>query len=290
MSVELYGVTLHFDTPQTSLHHAAVLAGVTLHPATRLLSVFPSNLIGLTLHNETENNWLFEPSANPVVLTYLTAQQIQPPPEGASKVIVDWEAADVDGYEVYRLAGDHPLPSGSSRQEVIDASAVLVDDTLDGEATSCEEELTESENGETWTYYVFAHDSDTYSESRTAVVETIPSVPVGTSAKPRVGSVVIYWQFPPDSYVDGINVYRSSGAVFDASQAVKLNSELLTGNRFEDGPLNTENRVSEGTVPYPTGEVSYRIESQRDGTIWDIGTQNESQDQSEILIAERDLS
>jgi hypothetical protein len=197
---------------------------------------------------------------------------------------------DLNHLELYRVYGDHALPpragySKVTKEDLTLYGAVVVDDNLDKYAMSYVETLPPSQNGRTWTYYLLAIDSSTYSNSSwasTVMVETVPSIPKSISA--RVGNAKVLLNWHPvtggsDQNTDGFNVYRVQGPTFVESACIKVNTGLVnkTLAEFEDGSENVINRRPSGEVPYPiNGYVySYKIEAEDTLTEWDVGTKNQ---------------
>ena len=193
--------------------------------------------------------------------------------------------ADLDGFEVYRIPGQLPFPDGAHYDEVTGhGSVVAVDISLGSGSVTKTEALTSAENGETWTYYLFAKDTPNGNLSRgqAVYIETLTSKVQNLQASVGAGSITLTWDAVTDPNFNGVNIYRSPGGSFDPAQATQLNSLLVTGTSFEDGSGNVVNRRTPGEIEYPQGGItySYSVETQDTTSDWDTGTQNQSLDPS----------
>lgn len=193
--------------------------------------------------------------------------------------------------ELYRVPGDNPVsPSAGHTKVTKDAvfatpGVVVVSYNIPATITSWTDILNASDNGETWTYYLFAVDNASnanVSNAASIMIETIPTIPQNPRAAVSHNNVNLSWDNLPgssDININGFNVYRCEGAVFIDSACLKVNSSLIpkaTPN-FTDGPKNYLNRRPNSEVPFPqNGKVySYKIESEDSSTSWVVGTKNE---------------
>lgn len=192
------------------------------------------------------------------------------------------EITDLDVYELYRIPGQTPYPDGVHHDDILgDGGVVVVDDSISNSLTQFVDVLDSPENGKSWTYYLFAKDTKgNISRGQSMYIETLVSRVQNLQATVGDTKVVLTWDALVDPNVDGVNVYRSPGAVFDPSTAERVNSSLLTGTSFEDGPENAIDRRPPGEVAYPVSgqQYSYSVEAEDTVTDWDTGTQNESLD------------
>lgn len=193
--------------------------------------------------------------------------------------------------EIYRTLGDDPVPIAAGytyvtrENVVINPATVVVDASVVPTTVTYEASMGDGENGETWTYYLFAADDATspnYSQAAGVMVETIPSIPTHLQSAVDNGQVELEWHAlsPGSDYnTNGFNVYRCEGVVFDAAAAVRVNSTLIPKavTSFDDSAGNTSNRRPETEVPYPQNGLSYvyKIESQDTETEWELGTKNQ---------------
>jgi len=166
---------------------------------------------------------------------------------------------------------------------VVYPGLVTVSDAIPPGNTNWTETLDSSQNGKTWTYYLFAVDSNVtpnISRASSAMFETIPSIPQNPAASVSSNNVELAWDALPGSETntDGFNVFRCVGPVFTDSACYLVNSSLIikTTPIFEDGPHNHTNRRPNSEVPFPqNGYVySYKLESEDSVTAWLTGTKN----------------
>ena len=202
---------------------------------------------------------------------------------------------DLNFYELYRAPGNDPIPSGRFVDVVGYPYIVPVNTSIPAGSTQYIDTLTPTENGQTWTYYLFAADEEAapnFSLGGIKMVETISTIPQNLRKSVSDNRVVLGWDefsVGSDQNSNGWNIYRCFGSVFDPPAAQKLNSIVVTANSFDDSAFNLTNRVSGGTVPYPMNSnvYVYKVESVDSDTTWDVGTQNQSQGVAENLIAEK---
>src|SRR3989344_2387038 len=217
----------------------------------------------------------------------------------AAEVIIAYqsELQDLDHLEVYRLPGSDPVTDTSRSNVLAQSGLVVIDNALIPTSVQVIDTLVEDENGENWTYYIYAVDDESspnVSAADSVVVETIPTIPQNLIKQVSENQVKIFWDFLPvtsDSNTDGFNVYRSDGPVFDTSTAVRVNTTVIPSTTpfFDDSAGNGVNRrpISEVAIPVNGNEYTYRIESIDSVTSWDVGTENESAETNENLMATR---
>jgi len=200
---------------------------------------------------------------------------------------------DLGGYSLYRVPGSMPLASGADHGAVTGYSGCeTVSEAISSSAVSYEDQLGDGYNGETWTYYLFAQDdeaSPNYSLSHAVMVETLPGRPQNLTKSVGDAKVIVGWDAVGDDNLNGYNIYRCDGWTFDPSEALQVNSALITTQSFDDSVANVTNRVSEGTVPFPVnGETyTYQTEGQDTTSAWTTGTRNQKSGQSAITTAEK---
>ena len=200
---------------------------------------------------------------------------------------------DLDHYEVYRIPGSFPVSEPATYSDVTGhGSVVTVDAAVGSGATSDQDVLTASENGETWTYYIFAIDDEASANTSLAdavEVETFPTIPQNLGKTTGDAQIILSWDAITDTNFDGINVFRDDGLTFEAATAIQANSALVTGTSFDDSSANGSNRVTSGTLPYPVNgnAYSYKIEAEDTTTNWTTGTVNQSQGQAAQLTASK---
>ncbi len=200
---------------------------------------------------------------------------------------------DLDHFELYRIPGDLPLTPPVTQAVVVGVpGCVTVDDAISPSLNTLDEQLAATDNGKTWTYYLFAADDEAlvnYSMGAGVMVETIPTIPQGFHKHVGDSRIVLNWDAILDDNVDGVNVYRTDGSVFDPTNARKVNSAPVEDTQFDDSVLNETNRVAEGAVPFPIngGLYTYKIEAQDTVSEWDTGTRNQSAGQSAVTMASK---
>lgn len=198
----------------------------------------------------------------------------------------------IDHYEIYRVQGINPLDNRSMYDEVISYPGIItLESNYDSTNASYNNILTTSQNGESFTYYIFAIDTDgNPSLASRLFIETIPSRPENLDDISTDFEIRFSWNAISESNIDGYNIYRCIGT-WNPANAIKMNSILVTDAYFTDGPTNTTNRVSSVTAPYPEPEqlYSYRIEAQDTVTTWDIGTQNQSSGLPEVSTSTKNV-
>lgn len=200
---------------------------------------------------------------------------------------------DLDRYEIYRIPGSFPVSEPATYADVTGAGGVVtVDNNVGSGLVTYNDVLTASENGETWTYYLFAVDDEASANPSLAdavEVETFPTIPQNLGKSTSDQQIVLSWDAITDTNFDGINVYRDDGLTFEAATAIQANSSLVTGTSFDDSAGNVTNRVSSGVLPYPVNgsPYSYKIEAEDTVTLWSTGTQNQSQGQAAQLTASK---
>jgi hypothetical protein len=193
---------------------------------------------------------------------------------------------DLGGFKMYRIPGTNPVASPADYTTVTGyAGVVTVDDAITAVSTQEVEVTSAAENGETWTYYLFAHDDESspnYSYADQIYVETIPSVPDGLGKTVGDAQVILDWTAFPggsDANTDGVNVYRDDGATFEDATCKIVNSTLIpkATTTFDDSVNNVSNRRPSGEVAYPVNgsTYAYKIESEDTTTAWTTGTKNQ---------------
>ena len=195
----------------------------------------------------------------------------------------------IDHYELYRVAGNVPFEEGRSLAFLLSQSGVTtVDNNIANTVTSCEDTLPDTEGGETLTYYLISKDVNTLpSKIQALMIESIPDIPLNLDKTVGILKAILTWTFINNTNIDGVNVFRCDGLTFVPANAVKVNSIPVTGTSFEDGSGNGTTRRPSSEVPYPSGEVIYRVESVDSDTDWDGGTENQSDGVAEDLIANK---
>lgn len=198
---------------------------------------------------------------------------------------------DLSHYDILRVPGDNPIQPKKGYTKITREDVTsfpghkLLTNNLVGAATSYSEITLPIENGQTWTYYLFANDNKTPVNRSWAVsimVELIPSIPQGIDASVGDNQVFLSWDNLPivsDLNTNGFNVYRCEGPTFIPLNAYRLNTQLIPRHTpfFSDSRENDTNRRHWTVVPTPKNgvEYSYRIESEDSDTSWDVGTKNE---------------
>ncbi len=206
---------------------------------------------------------------------------------------------DLEGFKLLRVPGDLPYGSLAKFSDVsADVDVIEVDLEIAAVEEDFEETLASTENGERYSYYLFAFDNEdtpNHSWGSGMMVETIPSIPQNLSAVSADRTVTLFWNLLPetsDSLTDGYNVYRDSGTEFTDATCQQVNSTVIgkATNTFVDGESNTTNRVGEGTLAYPeNGEsYSYKVESEITSTDWDTGTNNQRDGVAAVLTATKE--
>lgn len=208
---------------------------------------------------------------------------------------------DLGHFELYRVAGNKTVsPSAGHSKVTIDAviaaTEVVVENNIADDTTQYAETLTASENGNSWTYYLFASDDETSSNDSFAMehdgseglfIEMLPGIPQSLSTTVGDEKVVLSWSDiqagSENDNANGYNVLRDDGNTFEDSTSEIVNSSLIavTGGSsvsFEDSIYNVTNRVDVGTLAYPVNgsSYSYKVESEDTATSWATGTYNES--------------
>jgi len=210
-----------------------------------------------------------------------------------NKIIVKYQTTlqDLDHYELYRVPGNAPL-SEPTKVGVLAASGVVaVDNAISAVSTSFQDQtLADADNGKDFTYYLFAVDSQGNASNLSSevmtenlhlvFVELIGSIVQNLATEVSSNKVVVSWDAVPDPNSNGYNIFRSSGAVFNAGSALKVNSTLIpkgTGRvSFDDSAGNLVNRRPDNEVPFPqNGQTfSYKLETEDTVTSWSDGTSN----------------
>jgi len=205
-----------------------------------------------------------------------------------NKLIAEYVAElDVEYFSLYIAEGDNviPITQGFSDLDyntiITHPSTIEINDEIFATNTAYADVLSSSQNGKTFTYYLFAKDNKgRASYARTIVFESIPSVPQGIYARIDDEAVVLDWDALPnqgDQNTDGFNVFRCDGDVFIPANAVQVNSDVINAATptFIDSIANVINRND--LVPFPQNNVyyTYKVESEDTLTSWVIGTQNE---------------
>jgi hypothetical protein len=198
---------------------------------------------------------------------------------------------DLAHYELYRVPGNAPV-SVPTKANVLAAPGVsAVNAAIPPTATSFQDQTPlDTDNGKDASYYLFAVDdqgnaSGLSSEVMTqnphlVFVETIGTIPQNLSTEASSNKVLVSWDAVPDPNVNGYNIFRSPGSIFDPMQAVKVNSTLIpkgTGRvSFDDSAGNVSNRRPAVEVPFPEdGQTfSYKLETEDTTTFWADGTSN----------------
>lgn len=210
-----------------------------------------------------------------------------------NKIVVKYQTTlqDLDHYELYRVPGNAPV-SEPTKVNVLGASGVVtVDSSISAVSTSFQDQtLVDADNGKDFTYYLFAVDSQGNPSNVTSevmtenlhlvFVELIGSIVQNLATEVSSNKVVVSWDAVADPNSDGYNIFRSSGAVFNAGSALKVNSTLIpkgTGRiSFDDSAGNLVNRRPDVEVPFPqNGQTfSYKLETEDTVTSWSDGTSN----------------
>lgn len=209
-----------------------------------------------------------------------------------SSVILKYQSGDVgdlSGYQVYRVEGNAPVANPTI--ENVQAHPGVVDlGTLAPAALGIIDELMDTENGKTLTYYIFAYDDESpanYSLAGTKMVETLTSRPIGVTTQPANNKVVLSWDAITDPNFGGVNVYRCEGEVFVPAEAKKVNLVPILGTEYVDGE-ETDNRAEWEFTPYPANgsTFTYALESVDVNTAWTSPTANASTVplKSEVLV------
>lgn len=210
-------------------------------------------------------------------------------------VVMDYATTlqDLDHLEIYRILGSSPVSDPTYANVIGFGGVVTVDNAVSSAATTKQDTLTDGQNGQTWTYYIFCVDDEGSANRSVAdlvFVETITSIPENPILV-DIGEqkVVLGWDAVSDTNFNGYNIYRVDGGTWISANAKKLNSALLSSPSFDDSAANVTNRVSAGTVPFPTNgsAFTYKIESQDTTTAWSTGTRNQSFGQAEIATASK---
>jgi hypothetical protein len=193
------------------------------------------------------------------------------------------EREDTNHYAIYRIAGNNPVGEFCKPQEILNAGGVLIDNNVT--SLTLTDRVPSSLSGEDITYYIFAVDGSANINTGTPIlIETIPPIPQdmgqGTSG------YSLSWTAVTGSNVQGVNIFRCSGTVWDAPSAVQLNNATVPNSSFVDGSSESY-RVSDSVVPYPIAGHSYvyRVETEDTETSWVVGTSNQSDGVSEVLTA-----
>ncbi len=199
---------------------------------------------------------------------------------------------DLAGFEIYRIPGNKTLGDNPTRAEVVGAGGVVtVNTSVTAVATSDIDTLTAAENGEDWTYYIFAKDDESsanYSIGDAVFVETITTIPQSLSKTVGENKVVLSWDAVTDDNVDGYNVYRSTGGSFVDANALVVNSAVIAAGSpsFDDSADNVSNRRISGEVAFPQNGLSYsyKIESEDTTTAWTTGTRNQDSEGGAAVV------
>lgn len=210
-----------------------------------------------------------------------------------NRIVVKYQTTlqDLDHFELYRVPGNAAV-SVPTRTNVLAASGVVtVDNAIPSVSTSIQDQsLIDTDNGNDFTYYLFAVDSqgnasNISSEVMTenlhlVFVELIASIVQNLATEISSNKVVVSWDAVVGPNANGYNIFRSDGAVFNAGSALKVNSTLIpkgTGRvSFDDSAGNAVNRRPDNEVPFPqNGQTfAYKIETEDTVTFWSDGTSN----------------
>ncbi|RMD87202.1 MAG: hypothetical protein D6813_13925 [Calditrichaeota bacterium] len=218
-------------------------------------------------------------------------------------IIIEYqtELQDLSNFAVYRSSTQIQKGNGYSSITLNDvknfSGTTILDENIDKtQASYTDNTLTEAENGQNIYYYLFALDQSTHqnvSFGNEVLVETLPSVPQNLTSNSYDSRVIIYWDKVKNVNVNGYNVFRSDGDVFDKANAVQINSILIDKDTtsFDDSFANTTNRVESSVVPFPINglKYTYKVESVDSTTLWDTGTANQTATQLENTVAQRNL-
>lgn len=200
---------------------------------------------------------------------------------------------DLDHFELYRIPGNLPVTEPADYATVTGhGSVVTVDNAIVSGATQKVDVTAAAQNGQTWTYYLFAMDDEATPNASIAdavMVEMFTTIPQNLAKSVGENQVILSWDAVGDTNFDGANIYRCSGTSFIAGNAEKVNSSLVTDPSFDDSAGNGVNRVAEGTLAYPANGLpyTYKIESEDNASAWTTGTQNQRSGQSEQLTAQK---
>lgn len=202
-------------------------------------------------------------------------------------IVVNYQATlqDLAGFVLYRLPSGSILTDKTFSNVTSQPGAVLVSSTIPDTDTQYIETLAAGDNGENWTYYLFAKDDETipnYSLADGVLVETITSIPQNLTSTVGDAKVILTWDAAPggaDANQDGWNVYRNNGGSLVPGSLVKANSAVIVKGTttFDDSADNITNRVSSGTLAYPANGSTYTyvVESEDTTTAWTTGTRNQ---------------
>lgn len=210
-----------------------------------------------------------------------------------NKIIVKYQTTlqDLDHYELYRVPGNAPVSEPTKTNVLAASGVVTVDNAISAVSTSFQDQtLVDADNGKDFTYYLFAVDSQGNPSNVTSevmtenlhlvFVELIGSIMQNLATEVSSNKVVVSWDAGVDPNSNGYNIFRSSGAVFNAGSALKVNSTLIpkgTGRvSFDDSAGNLVNRRPDNEVPFPqNGQTfSYKLETEDTVTSWSDGTSN----------------
>ena len=200
---------------------------------------------------------------------------------------------DLDHYELYRIPGNLPVAEPALYSEVSGhGSAVLVNGAIASGATQVVDSTLAAQNGQTWTYYLFAMDDEASPNASVAdviMVEMFTTIPQSLAKSVGDQQVILQWDALTDTNLDGVAILRCDGTSFIPSNAEPVNASLVTGVTFDDSSNNIANRVAPGTLAYPVNgqPYSYKIESEYSTSDWDVGTQNQRSGQVEQLTASK---
>ncbi len=100
---------------------------------------------------------------------------------------------------------------------------------------------------------------------------TIPEKPQGLAATPKtMGEIRLEWNISNDANVVGYNLYRSTQSFADTSQAVQVNTSLLTANSYTDLLVTDDEyfyRVVSVNAVNTESEVSDEVSAFSDSTL-----------------------
>jgi hypothetical protein len=199
-----------------------------------------------------------------------------------SSVVLKYQTTlqDLDHFELLRVPGNLPLGADPTFATVnADPNKVVVSSAIASGDTSYQETLTDAENGETWTYYLFSVDDEGTPNKSVAdgvMVETIPTIPQNLAKTVGDAKVLLGWDDEKGDNGNGYNVYRCAGSPFVDANSIKVNSALLASADFDDSEENVTNRRPVGEVAFPANgsTYTYKVEAEDTATGWSTGTKN----------------